>query len=383
MMDGTGRKNDSRETGKVYEQETEICELEGEECLKLRSLWEEVFFEDSKEFTDYYFKEKAVFNHGFALRGSEGMRSMLYLAPYVMQIRVGEGWTSREINYIIGVATREPYRHRGYMNRLLRTALQHMYVKKQPFTFLMPASPKIYQPYQFAYIYDRQEFEIQNTEDTPTEFMSEEEIPDIMHFASEYLSQHYDVFIRRDEAYYKILRKELQAQNGGICLIKEENEINGYFLYAREEKGEIQEVVWNGRNAQIKQTGKKPVIMARIINVKEMLSLLRTDGEEAAVRLWITDPILEENSGCWECVWKAEQAYIQKREDGLRGKGLAENEAGLTATIDNLASWVFGYRETKECFEITADCDEEQEHRLWDRIAKVKNLSRVFINEIV
>ena len=117
--------------------------------------------------------------------------------------------------------------------------------------------------------------------------------------------------------------------------------------------------------------------------MKEMLSLSLNRWGRSGVRLWITDPILEENSGCWECVWKAEQAYIQKREDGLREKGLAENEAGLTATIDNLASWVFGYREIKECFEITADCDEEQEHRFWDRIAKVKNLSRVFINEIV
>ena len=67
MMDGTGRKNDSRETGKDCEQEIEICELEKEECLNLRSLGKK-YFEDSKEFTDY-FKEKAVFNHGFALRG--------------------------------------------------------------------------------------------------------------------------------------------------------------------------------------------------------------------------------------------------------------------------------------------------------------------------
>ena len=33
--------------------------MEGEECISLRPLWEEVFWEDSKEFTDYYFEEKA------------------------------------------------------------------------------------------------------------------------------------------------------------------------------------------------------------------------------------------------------------------------------------------------------------------------------------
>ena len=48
------------------EEMIKIEELEGEDCLKLRDLWEEVFWEDSQAFTDYYFQEKAVRNHAFA-----------------------------------------------------------------------------------------------------------------------------------------------------------------------------------------------------------------------------------------------------------------------------------------------------------------------------
>ena len=95
-----------------------IQELEGKECLSLRLLWEEVFWEDSREFTDYYFEEKAEGNHGFVLRIGEEDVSMLYLSPYTMMLREGDLFTGREINYIVGVATKEKYRHRKRGSRL-------------------------------------------------------------------------------------------------------------------------------------------------------------------------------------------------------------------------------------------------------------------------
>ena len=121
-MDWTGRK------------ETVVKRLEQEACLTLRPLWEEVFYEDSVEFTDYYFQEKAVRNRGFVLQGmgekAEEVRAMLYLSPYPMMLRVGCEWECREICYIVGVGTKKEYRHRGYMNRLLRAALRDMYERK-------------------------------------------------------------------------------------------------------------------------------------------------------------------------------------------------------------------------------------------------------------
>lgn len=55
--------------------------MEGEECISLRPLWEEVFWEDSKEFTDYYFEEKAARNRAYALRIGKDCVSMLHLSP--------------------------------------------------------------------------------------------------------------------------------------------------------------------------------------------------------------------------------------------------------------------------------------------------------------
>ena len=39
-----------------------ITKIVGEACKTARSLWEEVFYEDSVQFTDYYFENKAIFD---------------------------------------------------------------------------------------------------------------------------------------------------------------------------------------------------------------------------------------------------------------------------------------------------------------------------------
>lgn len=381
------------------EQKTEIKILENEECLTLRPLWEEVFHEDSVAFTDYYFREKARRNRAFVLQEEEKVRAMLYLSPYPMLLRVGSGWTCRQINYIVGVATRQEYRHRGYMNRLLRTAISDMYEKKQPFAFLMPANPAIYQPYQFTYIYDRQEFVLHEDANEIVDFISEKECAKVAAFATDWLLQHYDVFMQRDEDYYKVLIKELQAQNGGICFLRnsyegstETEQMNGYFLCAKEAgKIEIQEAIYTDTtySSLIVPEKKTPTIMARIIDVKEMLSMLRTTGNEVEVMLEIEDPILKENSAFWQCKWSAQEAVIQKVSDisseQKREKTETESTSDTTifyAPIEKLTAWVFGYQSAETCFECTAENIGDIK-RLKEQLAKVKVLSRVFINEIV
>ena len=44
-----------------------IKRITGETCKTARNLWEEVFEEDSKQFTDYYFANKAEKNIGYVI----------------------------------------------------------------------------------------------------------------------------------------------------------------------------------------------------------------------------------------------------------------------------------------------------------------------------
>ncbi len=351
-----------------------IQELEGKECLSLRLLWEEVFWEDSREFTDYYFEEKAEGNHGFVLRIGEEDVSMLYLSPYTMMLREGDLFTGREINYIVGVATKEKYRHRGYMDRILRESLMYLRKKGQPFTFLMPANAEIYRPYQFSYIYDKEIYFLKKA--VKVRPLEEKEFAKLAEYASSRLEKTYHVFIKRDIAYYKKMEKELQAQNGGFYLLYGKNaEIKGYLAYTEEEgKGDIQEaVIEEGvMDCPVYASGKKqPAIMARIVDVKSMISMLRSRSGDIFCVMKIEDPVLTENGGIWECRITPGASTACKKESGA---------FECTIQIEQLASWIFGYQKTKECFRFP---DERKKTDVLCKLEEIIKYPAVFINEIV
>lgn len=375
-----------------------LCELEKGECTVLRGLWEEVFSEDTDEFTDYYFKEKVIRNHAFALckegehgndsRTHRSYLSMLHLSPYNMMMRTGRGFQCREINYIVGVATKKRYRHKGHMDYLLRTAFKYMFQKKQPFTFLMPASPKIYEPYQFVYIYDREEFEIKESI-WLKHMLTEAEIPQMTAFATSYLEAEKDVFIRRSQEYFEVLIKELRAQNGGIYPVYEKERITGYCVFAQEgEKGEIQEaVIRDGKSAcPVFSSGKKtPIIMARIVNAKVMLEMLSALHDEFMLTVRVLDNIIGENNGIWQWRISSTESCIQQIERSFDTEAKADTNLKIDCmiSIDRLTAWIFGYAKAEECFQIADNLNKKEQMEVLCKLQNVRTFKDVFINEIV
>lgn len=369
--------------------------MEGKECIALRPLWEEVFREDSKEFTDYYFREKAMRNRAFVLRIGGDCVSMLYLSPYRMLLRCGNGFMEQEINYIVGVATKEKYRHRGYMDRILRSALSFMKEKRQPFTFLMPANPKIYRPYSFTYIYDKEIYlpkeNVQEEYVAERQFLkelalpsylTEKELQALSEFASAYLSKNYDLFMKRDMSYYQVMEKELKAQNGNIYrLWGKDGALEGYFFYTEEEgRGEIQEAVLSTgkKNCPVCPSGRKqPIIMARIVDVQAMFSLMRTKSKDISWSVKVEDSILLQNNGVWQCRITPDRAFVCKNIQAEEAKG---GGVECTAEIGRLTAWLFGYRKAEECFTFLGERDKEG---ILEKLNEIRKLGRVFINEIV
>ena len=391
MEKKTGQKSDRRKESDLTEAETlQLERMEGETCRSLRGLWEEVFSEDSKKFTDYYFQEKAVRNRGYALQSGEGTAAMLYLSPYPVMLRSGNRFECREINYIVGVATKEEYRHRGFMDRILKTALRDMYGKRQPFTFLMPADPAIYRPYQFGYIYVKEEYDRNKT--AVKQPAGAEWFPRLAEFVQDFLEKHYDVFIRRDEAYYQVMEKELQAQDGGICTVTEEGRLRGCFLYTQENgKEEIQEAVFdreNGGSSPVVPAGtEKPMIMARIVEAGTMLSLLRAKSGEAVFCIRMSDPILDGNTGVWECILGEEQAEVRRTEAELKaasaGTDTAKSRKAANISMEALISWIFGCQEAEEGFWFESYVNMAEREEILCQLHNVKRLEKVFLNEIV
>lgn len=364
-------------------------------CKTTRSLWEEVFPEDSVQFTDYYFAQKAQKNIGYVL-GEEPYDAMIFRTPY--QLRIGK--EQREISYLVGVATRKQCRHRGYMRRLLLHSFQEMYEEKQPFTFLMPANPAIYEPFDFRYIYERdvwkvrEAFEIKRRsyeeaaitdamtreaelkaagfEEEHSDGRSEsrlsglysvsqlrEECPKLLildmlaKFANDYLRKHYNIYVHRDISYYEMQLKESKAQNGDIYVLLEEGEIKAFFLYAKEE-GEvfIQEVMETEEGILDflrKEENKKPIIMARIIHLEEMMKLV-CSKEERRIMIEIVDDFIPQNEGIydWEItetgsrVTKLQSEFEKKNEEEMGSAG--NQKQGIVPDISmhirDFASWV-------------------------------------------
>lgn len=401
----------------------EVKELEGEACLQLRPLWEEVFWEDSERFTSYYFQEKAGNNYGLALVNQEGPVSMLYLSPYRLKLRTGDLFQTETIDYIVGVATRKEYRKRGYMNGLLQKALHRMYEKKRPFAFLMPADPAIYRPYQFSYIYDKVKYCLEDV--CIGQAAGEQEEAQLADFARGFLEAHYDVFFERDGTYYHQMAKELAVQNGGIRIFRERKDgqqeagsLTGYLMYSQEEsRAEIQEVIlqheMDGVPGMVLQK-KEPVIMARIIDVRAFLQLLRSRKGVIEWVLEVRDPLLEANQGIWRCCLWPDRAIVEKlpaeedrseaadregwqAEKGLEGDGSEEAagedreaekwvEAGLQAQIcraeiQGLTEWAFGHGSAEACF-YDLGSGSSREHNL-GILAGIRHFESVFINEIV
>ena len=303
-----------------------IHKMVGEECNKTRSLWEEVFWEDSIQFTDYYFKHKAKLNTGYVI-GEYPYNAMLFRTPYMLQI----GEVQKEISYIVGVATRREHRKKGYMRSLLERAFHEMYEEKQPFTFLMPANPAIYEPFDFRYVYQRDQWkfkesqnELRAAEITCKKSLDtngvldgiymvsqiREELPEfpvfemLANYANTILEKRYSIFAHRDVAYYERQLEESKAQNGDIYVLFRQNEIQGFYLYAKEEEDVyIQELLKNNEEdlAYIEKIGKKPIIMARIVHMEEMLKLVKS-AKEIEVVIQVEDPWIKENEGIYN--WK-------------------------------------------------------------------------------
>ena len=337
-----------------------IKKIEAEACETARFLWEEVFHEDSAAFTDYYFQYKAKLNTGYVI-GEYPYRSMLFRTPYLLQI----GEVQKEISYLVGVATKKEFRHQGYMRALLLYAMKEMYQEKMPFTFLMPANPAIYESFDFKYIYERTQWELRESDgQTFAKLVAAEQeesslielsaaerkhttlgihkkeisgiypvtqikqqfptipIMDMLSdFANSVLKQRYQIYVHRTAAYYEMQLKESLAQNGDIYVLFEEGKIKAFYLYAKEEEEIFLQEVLEERDGILdfieKKETTKPIIMARIIHLEEMMKLVRSKEEKELI-LQVEDTLISENAGVY--YWKVEShgSMVQKLEDGQK-----------------------------------------------------------------
>lgn len=312
--------------------ERELKETEKQRC---RALWEKAFSEDSRSFTDYYFREKIKDNRVFVLEDEEKIVSMLHRNPY--RIAVGENeWLC---DYIVGVATLPEYRRRGYMRRLLKRAMSDMQQEGMPFCFLMPADERLYLPFGFSYIFRQPEFSWkEGIRDSgtwvPYDSSDRQETAEWLH---RFLKKNYEVFTVRDEKYLMRIEEEMKSEAGIMeWLIKDGKKAAFYGEWGLSKRE--QRFLYCMEDGTAEMTGANPAIMARILDLPRFLSGIRLSdectAEKLCVELCVKDEILPLNSGrfCW-CL-NHQTSWLSKP---------SKTEADLFVSIDDMATWLFGY----------------------------------------
>lgn len=280
----------------------EIRYLSQEEKETSRALYEEVFVEDEAAFVDAYYAVKTVDNQILAAIEEGNILAMLHRNPYTFRLR-GKCMAA---DYLVAVATRRPYRHQGLMRRLLTRALRDMAKEKQPFAFLMPADEAIYLPFDFR-------------------LMGNEDEEGLAFLDKKQLSQEYDLYIEKDEAY---------------------------------ERRKVHWPEW-----------ETTPMMIRPLHLPSFVEMIGAREEQSLV-LAVTDPILEENQGTF--LWKF-------TKEGSRLLP-AKEEPKLCVSVADLGSFLCGMLGPEELLEA---CPAEEQAELKKKLSAVRVLEGIYINETV
>ena len=254
--------------------------LTDNEKERSEALYREAFPEDKEAFVKYYYSYVTRDNQILVLEQEEQICSMLHLNPY----RLSVNGTVVDAYYYVAVATRADCRHQGMMRKLLHRSLKDIYAEGHPFTYLMPASKAIYEPFDFRIVYQQKKVEV----------------PLAPECANEKMAELFDVYTLRDDWY---VEKMLEEER--VC--------------AGEPPFEI-----------------VPYIMARITHVEHMLELLRS-SQPVKLVLNVQDNIVEENQGRF--LWEVSQT--ESKCCKFIGEELLTE---ITVGIAELTEFVFGKR---------------------------------------
>lgn len=310
-----------------------------------RKLWEEAFPEDSRGFVDFYYAKRAGENQILAAIEDGQIAAMLHRNPYLVAVK-NQVWP---IDYIAGVATALGQRRRGHMGRLLTRLFQDLYLEHMAFCFLVPANPALYERFGFTFICDLPKQTLNERASRELQRLACVDRPggcrEAADLAGRLLRESCEVYVLRDEEYYRSLCREVRSDEGELFFLysqAKKEELVGILAYYGEKGEELRELLCL---PEFKETTgeKEPWAMGRIIDLARFMQVisLREDChlKELEVFLEVRDEYVHQNNGlfCWRL--SREGSSLSRTTD--KGEGLFR----LSLEIRELTEWLFGYRE--------------------------------------
>lgn len=314
--------------------------LENNEKQNIRPLYEHCF-DDTKEYTDYYFQNRLPGNHVIVNERDNKIVNCVHLIPKTVIL----GKLKTNIIYIYGVGTYEEYRKQGIMSETFKYLLKDMFMDMEAFTYLIPSDEgkaKVYSGLGFEYVMDKQDLKPvdQRKKATHSLIYRKAEKSDLIRlaiFAQASMEKNYSVSLAKDSDYFKKINELIKIEGGDIDIYVENKVIVGYRIWI---DGEILEEVLDPSIQSLnwlESTGK-PYVMARIINIRKTVRLLGFQGEGRKI-LKITDPVLEENKGCFILTY----GHGNVKLDKVKEEQLME-DIEFDLTIGELTAHIFGYK---------------------------------------
>lgn len=278
-----------------------------------------------------------------------------------------------ETNLISAVPAKEEHRNEDMAEKLISGALAYQNQMQVPVCLVEGAD--FFGKFGFEYIYDRPRYTL-NTEtitlemlarasrgesvsldipDMTLQAVTQEDMLSLAHFVNARLCRQYGFFVIRRAAYYEQLQERLLRSGGNLFQIMESEIRKGYFICTDTAAGSIGEVVFDQAFDRecylLTEKGKSPAVMARIVNMPEMLRHVAGNGK-ITIAIRLRDPVIAENDGLF--IW-----YID--EQGSRMERVEEPETGkesdspdssmrpeVTTTIGAFTAFLFAYTKLKQ-----------------------------------
>lgn len=359
-------------------QRIQVLKLPLEERKNTKTLWKEIFSEDTDKYLEYYNHQVVTHNEVYATESEGKIVSMLHLNPYSVHM----GQKKAEVHFIVAVAVKEKYRRQGRMAAMLNGALNGLYEKREPFTFLTPVSEEIYLPFGFRTVAGKESLSVSPKEAARAEFAhgyclkpaEEKDLGAVSKFSSDILEKKCMVHVDRSLSYMRQCQKEQEAMNGGILLFYRKNKLAGYCFTGDENGPEVWEIVmspgggkktewkgWSAANREafyalaeyfsgrdtLKVSGflpgtelpeiaganrqRRPAVMVRIVNLAAFVEHM-TAKTHMEFEFCIKDKILKENNGSFRFILSPEGGRLIRLKKTVR----------QTVTVETLTDLFFG-----------------------------------------
>lgn len=196
------------------------------DLVVLKELWYECFLEhDSKESIDFYFENSFDLEHTFILEVENEIVTSLQLNQHQIMYK----GNIEKVSFVVGVATFNKHRKKGYMRVLLEYAIKYAKeIYNQNYMILQAYNWDIYRPFGFDEKYYKSKTtykidELNNNSAVDISKFNEKQMLDIY---NEYVSS-FDGYKIRDEAYFNLNKKTNAIDNIKVTLSE-----NAYMMYA-------------------------------------------------------------------------------------------------------------------------------------------------------